>query len=236
MSDETDFGTTLTTRTAAYLDNLTDCIEFLPKFLETYAAGEDTAKLLDAIEQAESKCDDHRRTITASIANADPQDIGLVNSRLNFNQSALVRFYKDLDIIADHTERIAQELTMTQLSPNGPPYEQFQEMAAILVKMADQLADLTKRFIESLTNPTAGEVLTDSIVTIHKYESQCDTLRNDAIRSAFSADVNQPLLYREFAILFDELANAIEELSDEVTEMSTEEPGIVTEPKPDTEN
>ncbi len=236
MASETGFSGTLESQTETYLEKLTRCSTYLPELLEAYASGKETEQVVERIEATESECDDRRRSITALIANADSQDIGLLSTRIKFNQSALLKFYKDLDIVANHTERIAQELTMIRPAPDVDSYDGLQEMAAIIVDMTAELADVVTRFIQSLARTDATETLTDGIERIREYESQCDAIRNDVIESAFEDDIEQPLVYREFAVLLDELANTVEDLTDQITVISSEEPGIVTEAEPDSED
>lgn len=230
---EADFGTMLESRTATYLDGLAACNALLPDLLDEYAAGGETDDILAEIEAAESEADDVRRSITASIANADSRDIGLLSTRIKFNQSALLDFYKELDVVANHTERIAQELTMMRPSPAVDSYDSLREMAALIVEMTDELVDVVDRFIRGLARSDATETLTAGVDRIRELESECDDRRNDAIRSAFQSDVDQPLVYRELAVLLDELANTIEDLTDRMTVISSEEPGIVTEADPE---
>lgn len=236
MTSETGFSDTLESRTITYLDELSLCSAYLPKLFDAYAGDSETAQVVETINKTETECDDIRRSITALIANADSQDIGLLSTRIKFNQSALLKFYKDLDIIANHTERIAQELTMMRPSPDVSSYDQLQEMASIIVEMTEEVSGIVIQFIRGLARTNASETLTSGIEQIRDFESQCDAIRNDAIRGAFEQDIQDPLIYRELAVLLDELANAIEDLTDQITVMSSEEPGIITEANPDSED
>ena len=229
MSSDADFESTLESKTVTYLDQLADCTERLPTLLTAYAEGREYEPIIDQIEAAENDCDQTRREITALIANAGTREIGLLNTPINLNQSALLDFYKQLDVVANHTERIAQELSMLQPAASNNSYEQFQEMATLIVEMTEVLNDVVERFITGLARNNASETLTDEIETIRALESKCDTARNDVIATAFSSDLPQPLVYRELAVLLDELANTIEDLTDRITVISSEEPGIVTE-------
>lgn len=233
MTSETGFSGTLESQTERYLEELTLCSTYLPELLKAYASGSETAQVVEKIERTESECDNIRREITALISNADSQEIGLLSTRIKFNQSALLTFYKDLDIVANHTERIAQELTMIRPAPDVDSYDGLREMAAVIVEMTTELSDIVERFVRSLARTNATETLTDGIERIRDFESQCDSLRNDVIENAFENDVDDPLVYREFAVLLDELANTIEDLTDQITVISSEEPGIVTEADPD---
>jgi len=232
MTSDVDFGASLESKTEIYLEQLIECTELLPELLAEYAAGNDIGDRIEQIESIESDCDRTRRTITASIANADSREIGLLNTPITFNQSALLDFYKELDVVANHTERIAQELEMMHPEPTNECYEQLQTMAVTITEMTQVLSEVVKRFISGISRNGASETLTDEIETIRRLESRCDKSRNNVIATAFASDLTQPLVYREFAVLFDELANTIEDVTDRITVISSEEPGIVTESTP----
>jgi uncharacterized protein Yka (UPF0111/DUF47 family) len=102
--------------------------------------------------------------------------------------------------------------------------------------MTAVLGDVVEGFVHGLARSGATETLTEGIETIRGLESECDGLRNDAIETAFADDaVDQPLVYRELAILLDELANTIEDLTDRMVVIASKEPGIVTEADPEAE-
>jgi len=233
MPAESSFGKQLESKTDTYLSGLTDCIELLPGMLEQYAASGAYEETLDRIQSLESDCDEQNRAISGAITNADAQDIGLLNTRIQFNASALLELYKTLDVIANHTERIAQELVMMQPSSEPDCYDGLQEMATHTVTMAETLEEVVNRFVHDLCYPDSSDTLTEEIQTVRALESECDELRNDVIATAFSdPQVDQPLVYREFAILLDELANEMEDLTDRIVIIATDEPGITTEPDP----
>ncbi len=229
MSDEVGFGERLESQTVTYLDRLNDCAGLLPELLDRYAAGGDYEGTLAEIEAIESEADALVREITALITDAGADDIGLLNTRINFNESALLDFYGDLDVVANHTERIGQELAMMRPDPSPEPFESLREMGEEVASMAETLEDVVVRFVRGLSRTGARETLTEGIESIRAAESRCDELRNDAIGTAFADDaVTNPLVYREFAILFDELANAMEDLTDAMVIIASKEPGIVT--------
>ena len=163
MSPRTDFGATLESQTETYLGKLTECTDLLPTVLTAYADGEEYAATTTRIEEIESECDQLRRDITASIANADSKEIGLLNTPINLNQSALLDFYKQLDVVANHTERIAQELGMVQPEPANDSYDQIQEMAALIVEMQEVLSDCVARFSTRLASNKSTERLVAEI-------------------------------------------------------------------------
>ena len=236
MSTDADFGERLEATSVTYLDRIDDCVALLPRALDEYASGGDYRETVDEIATIESECDELVREITGTITNAGPDDIGLLNTRINFNQSALLDFYKELDVVPNHTERIVQEVVMMRPDADGGPFRDMREMATRIVEMTAVLGDAVERFVRGLARSNATETLTEGIETIRGLESECDGLRNDAIETAFADDaVDQPLVYRELAILLDELANTIEDLTDRMVVIASKEPGIVTEADPEAE-
>mgnify|MGYP000527792917 FL=1 len=234
MSTDADFGERLEVQTAAYLDRIADCVALLPRALDEYASDGPYRETADEIAAIESECDELVRNITATITNAGPDDIGLLNTRINFNESALLDFYNELDVVANHTERIVQEVVMMRPDADGDSFRDMREMAGRIVEMVTVLGDVVEGFVRGLARSDATETLTEGIEAIRDLESECDELRNDAIATAFADDaVDQPLVYRELAILLDELANTIEDLTDRMVVIASKEPGIVTEANPD---
>ncbi len=229
MTDDAGFGERLETRTGAYVERLEACAALLPDLCDRYAADGDYEETLARIESLESEADDLVREITAMITDAGADDIGLLNTRINFNQSALLDLYRDLDIVANHTERIAQEVVMTRPDPGSEPFDRLREMSEEVVVMAETLADVVVRFVRGLARADASETIADGIDAIRAAESRCDTLRNAAIEAAFEdGSTAEALLQRELAILLDELANAMEDLTDAMVIIASKEPGVIT--------
>jgi hypothetical protein len=230
MPTEADFGERLETQTAAYLDRIDDCVVLLPRVLDEYADEGAYRDTVDEIAAVESECDDLVRDVRALITDAGPDDIGLLNTRINFNESALLDFYNELDVVANHTERIAQEVAMMRPDASVEPFADMREMADRIAEMVAVLGDVVEGFVRGLTRADGTETLADGIEAIRGLESECDDLRNDAIETAFAdGAVDQPLVYRELAILLDELANAVEDLTDRIVVIASKEPGIVAE-------
>ena len=89
-------------------------------------------------------------------------------------------------------------------------------------------------FVHAMSRTDESTDLTADIEAVRAMESACDELRNTVISTAFDDDeIDQPLMYREFAILFDELANTMEDITDQVVIIASNEPGITTEPEPE---
>ncbi len=234
MSEGASFSQQLESHTDAYLDSFQAGIDLLPELLEQYAAGADYSETIESIEDFESDCDDRNLAIVALITNADPIDMGKLNTRINYNQSALVEFYRTIDVVVNITERIAHEIDMMRPAHDNACFEGLQRMAAEVADTTELLEAVIERFVRDLGTYEASDSLTAEIQAIRDMESRCDEIRNDVITTAFADDsIEQPLLYRELAILFDELANQMEDITEEIIIVASNAPGIVAEEGPD---
>jgi len=233
MATDGSFGERLESQTESYLGRLDDCVSLLPSALDAYEETGSCQDLAAEIAEIESDCDSRVRALTGAITNAGADDIGLLNTRINFNQSALIELYNQLDVVANHTERIVNELGMMRPAAAVEPFACMRSMAAHIVDMVDTLVDVTSEFVRGLTRSDLTRELTAGIERIRELESECDDLRDEAIATAFADDtIDSPLVYRALAILFDELANTIEDLTDQLIVIGSEEPRIITETDP----
>ncbi|MUV89387.1 DUF47 family protein [Halapricum sp. CBA1109] len=236
MPRDIDFGERLHAQTTEYLDRLSDCVDRLPALLDEYEPGGEYGATVEEIQAIESECDGMLREITGYVTEAGPEDIGLLNTRITHNESALLELFGTVDTVANLTERIAQELQMIEPARDNDCFRGLREMADEIVGMTATLATLVDRFVDSLRHAEDSETFAEEIQSIRDAESRCDDLRNGVITTAFDdKSIEQPLLYREFAILFDELANTIEDVTDQIVIVASEEQGIATEPDTDGE-
>lgn len=233
---EADFGDRLEAQTDGYLTPLVDCVSLLPELLAEYEREADTDATVERIEELESECDQLHREITALLTNGDPSDIGIRNTRLNYNQSGLVEFYRQIDVLANLTERIAHEITMMRPPHDNDCFRGLLEMAEEIAGVLSTLEDVVERFVHDLTTIDASDSFAADIQAIRDAESRCDAIKNDVIETAFNTEgIDQPLMYRELAILVDDLANTMEDVTDQIIAISSDEPGIVTETGPGNE-
>jgi uncharacterized protein Yka (UPF0111/DUF47 family) len=228
-----DFGAELERRTDEYMDTLDECVSLLPTLLEQYAGGDDVEETVERIGDLESEGDRMIRSITSEITNSDPEDMGLLNTRFNYNQTELIEFFKRIDVLANLTERIAQELPIMQPAHDNACFEGLAEMADHVANMTATLEDVVERLVKALARTNETETLYDDIKAIRDMESRCDSIKDDVIATAFAdGSIEQPLLYRELAILFDDLANTMEDVTDRIIVIASDEPGLVTEIDP----
>jgi len=113
-------------------------------------------------------------------------------------------------------------------------FRDMREMADRITKMTAVLGDVVERFVRGLCaerrhrdahrrhrgDPRSGKRVRRPPQRRHR-DRLADT------------DIDQPLVYRELAILLDELANTIEDLTDRIVVIASKEPGIVTDTDPD---
>ncbi|CCQ33986.1 Protein of unknown function DUF47 [Halorhabdus tiamatea SARL4B] len=236
MAEKSDFGRELESQTDAYLERLDDCLGLLPQLLEEYENGEDYAATVERIGDLESEGDTMIRSIISSITNSDPEDMGLLNTRINYNQSGLIEFYKQVDSLANVTERIADEIAMMQPPTDTECYQGLREMAEHVADMTETLEEVVERFVHGLGTTSGSDTLYGEIKAIRDMESRCDSIKNDVIRTAFAdEETAEALMYRELAILFDDLANTMEDVTDQIIVIASDEPGLVTEVDPSEE-
>ncbi len=234
MSSDADFGAKLEAHTATYLDHLRECVSLLPELFDQYTAGESTGDTVERIRTLESDCDRVIHDINSAITNAGPGEMGLLHSRIHFNAAALIEFYKTLDTVANLTERIADELVIINPAHDNECFAGLGKMADKVVPAIDALEELVETFVRCLSATDTEASLVEWIETIREIESICDDIRNGVIERAFAADhIDQPLVYREFAILLDELHNTIEDVTDQIIVIASNEQGIVVEPDPE---
>jgi len=235
MSTDADFGERLEAQTATYLDRIDDCVALLPQAFDEYASGGPYRETVDEIAALESECDDQVRGDHGRHHQRRPGRHWPVEHPDQLQRVRAARlFYKELDVVPNHTERIVQEVAMMRPDADTDSFRDMREMADRITKMTAVLGDVVERFVRGLARSDATETLTEGIEAIRDLESECDDLRNDAIETAFAdTDIDQPLVYRELAILLDELANTIEDLTDRIVVIASKEPGIVTDTDPD---
>ncbi|MFW5949809.1 MAG: DUF47 domain-containing protein [archaeon] len=228
-----DFGNDLEVRTDTYLETLDECVSFLPTLLEQYANDEDVEPTVERILALESEGDQMIRSITSAITNSNPEEMGLLNTRFNYNQTELIEFYKEIDVLANRTERIAQEVIMMQPASDNDCFDGLLEMAEHVADMTTTLEDVVERLVRGLARTDATDSLYDGIKAIRDMESRCDAIKYDIIATAFADEtIEHPLMYRELAILFDDLANTMEDVTDRIILIASDEPGLVTEIDP----
>ena len=230
MATPDDFGTRLESMTDAYLSDITACMEALPTFLHAYQEDRDHESILTEIETLESQCDQHNQRITRFITDATPRDIGLLNTRINFNESALLDFFNTIDVIVNHTERFAQEVHMMKPASEADVFADLESIAVDIVQMITQFTQLVMEFIAGLTTGEDATELGDHIREIKQIESRCDHARNNIIQTVFEEPrQTEPLIYRELATLLDKVPNTIEDVGDQILIIANDEPNMMTD-------
>jgi len=104
-----------------------------------------------------------------------------------------------LDDIVDHAEEAADQLGLYGVEA---PMEQAQEIAAVLVKCAEQVA----LGLRGLRNDAD---LGEHLVTIHRLENEADRLMRDAVASLFANGID-PMIVIRWKDIFDSLEAAVD--------------------------
>lgn len=231
MTGETDtsIDQQLVSNTEMYLALITNCVELVPELLESYPRQEDYQKIADEIRTLESKCDRRNRQIGALISNATVKEMGIRNTRIHVNSPQILGLYQQLDQIANIAEQIAEDLIT--IRPDIAPYLHFyEEMANCSTTAMKALKNAIMTFITLLCAYDQTGTITDDIQIVRDAESSCDAIRNELIANVFADDdVTQPMVHREFALLFNQLTDTLEDITDRLVLISSTESWITTE-------
>ena len=208
--------------TAAYLDQIEECVLALPDLLSEYEADGAYRKTATRIGDIEGTCDLTQRRIGAQIAAADAQDLGIRLSRLHLNTGPTIELVQLLDEIPNTAERFADELVAIRPSLAPRTAEQLQSMAACAVEAMAALRNVVRAYVRLLVNQTQSDDLRQEITQVRRLESTCDDLRNDLVTAAFGdAAAEDPMLDREFALMLDTLADTMEDVTDRIILVSS---------------
>jgi uncharacterized protein Yka (UPF0111/DUF47 family) len=104
-----------------------------------------------------------------------------------------------LDDIVDHAEEAADQLGLYGVEA---PMEQAQQIAAVLVKCAEQVA----LGLRGLRN---GADLSEHLVAIHRLENEGDRLLRDAVASLFANGID-PMIVIRWKDIFETLEAAVD--------------------------
>lgn len=229
-SGATPLDSRLRSQTETYLNTVAACVDLLPQLIENYSSGDGYQETANEICTLESECDERNQEISSLLSNATVEQIGLRNTHIDFNLEQILRMYQKIDEVANTAEQIAEQLVTMKPPRREPHIQKFQELATCATKASDVLRDVVSTFARALCNPNQTTTVTDEIKKIRTLESSCDKLRNDLIENAFADNsIDQPLVYREFALLFDRLVDTIEDVTDQIVLISSTESWISTE-------
>jgi uncharacterized protein len=104
-----------------------------------------------------------------------------------------------LDDVVDHAEEAADRLGLYGVEA---PMDPAQELAGVLVKAADEVA-------ESLRELRDGEDLSAHLVEIHRLENEADRIVRAAVASLFATGVD-PMIVIRWKDIFETLESAVD--------------------------
>lgn len=223
----------LLAETESYLDAIGESVNRVPALLNDYSRGAAARETADEIRALESECDETVRRICGRISNATVEEVGLENTRIHLNVTRIVELYRRLDAVANRVERFAEEL-VTMAPPYEEPYfRQFREMADTASRAMAALDDAVTGFVRALCSGERSETIDDEIRAIRSAESACDSLRNGLVADVFSDDsIDQPMVFREFALHLDRIVDAMEDVADQIALISCTASWITVERAP----
>lgn len=229
-SSDASIDSQLRSQTETYLGDIADCVRLLPQLLKNYSRGRGFEETAAEIRRLESQCDEKNRQISGLLSNSTTKEIGLRNSRIHLNATQVLELYQQLDDIVNTVERIAEELITIRPPRIRSCFQQFQEMTGCATTAMNVLEEVVTTFTRLLCSHNKTGMIAEKIETIRAAESACDRIRNELIADVFADEsIAQPLIYREFALLFDQLTDSIEDVTDQVVLISSSESWLSTE-------
>lgn len=233
-SSDASIDSQLQAETETYLSDIAGCVRLLPQLLKNYSRGRGFEETAAEIRRLESQCDERNRQISGLLSNATSKEMGLRNSRIHLNATQVLELYQQLDDIVNTVERIAEELITVRPPRIRSCFQQFQEMTECATTAMAALEEVVTTFTQLLCSYEKTGLIAEKIETIRAAESSCDRIRNELTADVFADEsVAQPLIYREFALLFDQLTDSIEDVTDQVVLISSGESWISTETAPE---
>lgn len=218
-------------QTTSYLDRLEACVTLLPELLERYGDGEPYQQTVERICDLESDCDARNRHISALIADADVEQLGIRLTRIHLHSGQIIELYGLLDEIANTAEQFAEELVAIDPRPAARPLEVLAEMAAKIVSTTTHLHRAVETYVHALCHPNEPTAIVDAVQQVRDAETDGDALRNEVLATAFDdAAIENPLVYREFALLLDSILDAMEDVTDKMIFISGNQSWIDVEP------
>lgn len=157
------------------------------------------------LRELESKADSIRHKIIRSLLEGGL----LVDSR-----KSLMHVIEGVDVVADITEDIIQEIYMMKLALPEFTHEPIMEMTRIT---REQLKLLIKS-IKNIVSKYKVDKMTKMIQEIEELESNVDDVQHDLIKELFEKDYDlaYKMQVREFINLIGSMADTIEDISDSV--------------------
>ena len=227
------FEDRLVSLTDTFLDQVSDCVNSLPQLVAAYAAGDDEAfeAAVARVRRLESDCDQSVRAVTAMVANADVQDLGIRLTHVHLHAGQTIELYQGLDEVANTAEQFAEDLAATA-PPRVPALlDTFEALAERACEAFAAMRTVVTSYLGVLRRPDDAVDVTAAVERVRAIESDCDRLRNEAVSTAFGDHEDAyPVVYREQAWLVDGVVDAMEDVTDCVVRVSGSETGIEVAP------
>lgn len=220
--------------TVTYLDTLEECVAEVPQLLHRYAEDEQYQQTVDRICDLESTCDQLNRQLSALLANATVEQLGIRLTHVHLYCGQLIQLYQILDEIANSVEQFAEEFAAITPVRVSQCLDLLDEMADLAVQAMDSLEGVLTEYLQMLCNPyrTTTPTIVDGISQIRATESDCDRVRNEVIATAFDIEsLDNPMVYRHLAVLLNTAIDTMEDATDQIIRITGNQSGIDIEPR-----
>lgn len=222
----------LVAQTETYLDQVSECVGYVPPLVEQYAADDDYQSTVERICELESRCDRTNRQISTLVADADVRDLGIRLTRVHVHSRQTIELFHLVDDVANSVEQFAEELVATAPERRPEQLDLLRTMAVTAVEAMESFRRLVTAFVKVLTAPECEAIVVNEVAAIREAESDCDQLRNEVVETAFEGDgTRTPFLYRELAHQLDELVDLMEDATDLLIRVTGNEISIELEPE-----
>ncbi|MFB6151991.1 MAG: hypothetical protein ABEJ40_09320 [Haloarculaceae archaeon] len=216
MATDTDeYAADVTDETAAYLDEVRECIALLPAAVDSHGC-EEFAGVRDRLCARESAADDRLRRIRSLIGDLAPPNYTDVYLR----SGEVMRLYGLIDEVPNRAERFVRDLDAVGPSLTPATGEEFAGMASLTVDATLLLTDLTEQYVGDLVESGEGSALTADVDRLGSIESDCDSRKRAVVERAFGdRPTAEALVRRDLARGLDGVADAAEDAGEHLLYM-----------------
>lgn len=202
-------------RTGLFLAEVRECVGALPGIVDSYAADpgafSDRVKRLQAQESACNEAARELRVVVGESAAAEA---------FFYPAGEFLSLVAAIDGVANRAERVATELATIEPSLSARCREALRRMAETAVGAFDALSAATTAYVEALANGGDTDAGADSIERVRELESECDDVRQAALRMAFDdAPTAEALAVRAVVHEADAVVDGMETAADSLDAM-----------------
>lgn len=202
-------------RTERFLAEVRECIELLSEAVESYAVDEAAfADAIAALESRESACNEAARDLRVAVRGSVSADDAPSPAR-DFRSLVVA-----IDGVANRAERVGTELAAIEPALTDRCHESLRGMAETARRAFEALSDATMAYLGALAAGGDADPVVEAIERVRKLETECDDLRQAALRMAFDdLATGEALAVRAVAHEMDAVVDAMETAADSMDGM-----------------